>query len=214
MLALRRATGARSLSAVFDRPCGESLPGSALKRRPLTEDQKRRAMRRDLGAFAIGALVMAVGALLWMRVVVACERVRPGESARCVVTQKRLFGFVPFWSWTTDGVRRAAHDVIESSYSQQDRIRRRAPSSLLVLDGQTLRQPVESGSDEAVAAAEFQLNVLLTASAPGRAQAELVTWMPGVFALIVGLIPAFAGGQRAWLRRKGADPDAVRSRRR
>lgn len=164
-------------------------------------------MRRDIGAFVFGVSLMAVGALLWMRVVVSCERLQAGESATCVVTQKRLFGLVPFARWTSEGVRRATHEVVHGSRESQSKPGYQ-PSWMLVLDTKTRWQPVESGWSEAVGLAEAELNVLLTSQAAGRADATIGVWMPGVFALLVGLIPAFAGGQRALIRRRGGNPDA------
>jgi hypothetical protein len=128
------------------------------------------------------------------------------------VTHKRLFGLVPFTSFTEFGVARATHDVIPG-YSSPSQPRPSAPSYMLVLQGRALHRPVESGPMEFVGAAEAQLNALLLTPAPGRASAGITVWVPSVFALVGGLLPAFAGGQRAWQRLKGIDPDARRSRR-
>lgn len=173
----------------------------------MTSNPGRRGMTsRDVVLTSLAALVLTSGALLWMRVIVTCERKSAGGPARCVVVQKRFFGLVPFAAWENEGVKRATHDLIHGTEEAQ-RDNGYRPTWMLVLDTGSTWQPVESGSQEAVQSAEMQLNRLLLSPRAGTEEAEILTWVPGAFALVWGLLFAAVSANRLWIRWHGGDPD-------
>lgn len=141
-----------------------------------------RSVLGDVLWLALGAGLLAAGAYLWTRITVECVREAPGQAATCTVARHAWLGLTLDTSWNVSAVRHAGSRPVErTSGSSNSR-----PSFVLVLETPAGRQEVDSSHGDAVDAAADALNELLDTTAPGRARARLLVWLPGLFAMLPG----------------------------